>query len=362
MKTWILLFCLFLGSCSNRQTQSSDHENFYRIDFRPLVKNEAQEIGLNEWATNPRYVQLETNDFIRVKSNRRIILDDEKLLVVHSDRLSLFDKDGKYMYEIGKKGDGEGEYKRMNGVILRNDTLFVVDGNYDFTRYNWQGEYLGKLFCPRIRHTLNFFLIPNTGMFLGHVDNHTGKKEVRFVFFRDTTAIKIVPNLDKYEPASSEVVYSAPPEMKAFDGLVPAFKEVFNDTIYQVDEHLNLVPYAVVELGKYKATKEAMFACTAEQLMKKWDFFNGKIALAATGEKDGIIYLAHHDVTDPYTYSYDKNAKQAFYQKVIYPDNSYRFKEGSTFVPHFISTDGKYLIDYEIPENGNSPVIVLVER
>ena len=128
-----------------------------------------------------------------------------------------------------------------------------------------------------------------------------GKKEVRFVFFRDTTAIKIVPNLDKYEPASSEVVYSAPPEMKAFDGLVPAFKEVFNDTIYQVDEHLNLVPYAVVELGKYKATKEAMFACTAEQLMKKWDFFNGKIALAATGEKDGIIYLAHHDVTDPYT-------------------------------------------------------------
>ena len=270
--------------------------------------------------------------------------------------------DGKYMYEIGKKGDGEGEYKRMNGVILRNDTLFVVDGNYDFTRYNWQGEYLGKLFCPRIRHTLNFFLIPNTGMFLGHVDNHTGKKEVRFVFFRDTTAIKIVPNLDKYEPASSEVVYSAPPEMKAFDGLVPAFKEVFNDTIYQVDEHLNLVPYAVVELGKYKATKEAMFACTAEQLMKKWDFFNGKIALAATGEKDGIIYLAHHDVTDPYTYSYDKNAKQAFYQKVIYPDNSYRFKEGSTFVPHFISTDGKYLIDYEIPENGNSPVIVLVER
>ena len=250
----------------------------------------------------------------------------------------------------------------MNGVILRNDTLFVVDGNYDFTRYNWQGEYLGKLFCPRIRHTLNFSLIPNTDLFLGYVDNHTGKKEVRFVFFRDTAAIKIVPNLDKYEPASSEVVYSAPPEMKAFDGLVPAFKEVFNDTIYQVDEHLNLVPYAVVELGKYKATKKAMFACTAEQLMKKWDFFNGKIALAATGEKYGIIYLAHHDVTDPYTYSYDKNAKQAFYQKVIYPDNSYRFKEGSTFVPHFISTDGKYLIDYEIPENGNSPVIVLVER
>ena len=362
MKTWILLFCLLLASCGGRQTQSSDHEGFYRIDFRPLVKNEALKVGLNEWGTNPRYVWLETNESIQIKSIQKIILNDEKLLVVHSDRVSLFDKDGKYKYDIGEKGEEEGKYQRMFGVVLRNDTLFVVDGNYDFTLYNWQGKYLGKRFQPKIRHTKNFFLVPNTDLFLGHVDNFTGQKKVRFVFFRDTTAIKTIPVTEKLEPASPMVVYSIPSEMKSFDGLVPAFKETFNDTIYQVDEKLNLMPDAVVELGKYKATKEAMFACTAEQLMKKWDFFNGKIALTAVGEKDGIIYLAHHDVTDPCTYSYDKNAKQAFYQKVIYPDNSYGFKEGSTFVPHFISTDGKYLIDYEMSENGNNPVIVLVER
>ena len=296
---------------------------------------------------------LETNESIQIKSIQRVIWDSDRFLVVHSDRLSLFDKDGKYKYDIGEKGEEEGEYLSIGGVVLRNDTLFVVDMNYDFTLYNWQGEYLGKRFQPKIRHT---------DLFLGHVDNFTGQKKVRFVFFRDTTAIKTIPVTEKLEPASPMVVYSIPFEMKSFDGLVPAFKETFNDTIYQVDENLNLIPYAVVELGKYKATKEAMFACTAEQLMKKWDFFNGKIALTAVGEKDGIIYLAHHDVTDPYTYSYDKNAKQAFYQKVIYPDNSYGFKEGSTFVPHFISTDGKYLIDYEMPENGNNPVIVLVER
>lgn len=362
MKTWILFYCLLFASCSNRQTQSSDQEDFYKIDFRSLVKNEAQEVGLTEWGTNARYIQLETNDSIRIKSIKRIILDDEKLLVVHSDKLSLFNKDGKYLYDIGRKGEETGEYKRMFGVVLRNDSLFIIDGNYDFTIYDWKGEYLGKMYQPQIRHTVNFFMVPNTDIFLGHVDNHTGKKEVRFVFFRDTTAIKIVPNLDKYEPASSEVAYSAPPEMKPFDGLVPAFKELFNDTIYQVDTTLSLCPYAVINLGQYKATKEEMFAHTFEQLMKKWDFFNGKIALTATGEKDNIIYLAHHDITDPYTYSYDKNAKQAFYQKIMYPDNPYGFKTGSTFVPHFISTDGKYLIDYEIPENGANPVIVLVER
>ena len=103
MKTWILFFCLLFASCSNRQTQSSDHEDFYRIDFRPLVKNKAQEIGLNEWSTNLRYVQLETNDSIRIESIQRIILNDEKLLVIHSDRLSLFDKEGNICMKSGKR-------------------------------------------------------------------------------------------------------------------------------------------------------------------------------------------------------------------------------------------------------------------
>ena len=56
-----------VGSCGGRQAQFSDHEDFYWIDFRPLVKNEALEVGLNEWGTNPRYVQLETNEFIQIK-------------------------------------------------------------------------------------------------------------------------------------------------------------------------------------------------------------------------------------------------------------------------------------------------------
>ena len=85
MKTWILLFCLLLASCGGRQTQSSDHEGFYRIDFRPLVKNEALEVGLNEWGTNPRYVWLETNESIQIKSIQRVIWDSDRFLVVHSD-------------------------------------------------------------------------------------------------------------------------------------------------------------------------------------------------------------------------------------------------------------------------------------
>lgn len=103
MKTWILLFCLLLASCGGRQAQFSDHEDFYWIDFRPLVKNEALEVGLNEWGTNPRYVQLETNEFIQIKFIQRVILDGDKFLVVHSDRLSHLIKMGNTNMTSGKK-------------------------------------------------------------------------------------------------------------------------------------------------------------------------------------------------------------------------------------------------------------------
>lgn len=363
MEKWIICLFFIFTACAYKQGEAKKDKDFYNIDFKPLLKKKmVEELRLDQWGKTIRYIPLETTDSVHIESIKKIILEDGKLLAVHDSRLSLFNTEGRYLYDIGKNGEGETEYSRMFGLYLRNDTLFVVDGNYDFTRYGWDGTYRGKSYCPPIRHTLNFFLIPNTDIFLGHVDNYTGNKEVRFVFFRDTTAIKIIPNTERYEPASDGVIYSVPPEMKAFDGTITAFKELFNDTIYQVDKGLNLQPYAVVDLGKHKATKEAMFAHTVDQLMKKWDFFDGKIALDAIGEKDGVIYLAHHDLSDPYVYSYDKAEGQAHYQKVSYPENPYGFKKGSTFVPHFISTDGKYLIDFEITENGNNPVIVLVER
>lgn len=364
MKSYFLLFCLFLAACtSSSSDMQTASENCYTIDFQPLLKHPAEKTTLNQWAKQIHYLPLQTSDSLSIRSIQQLFLRNDTFLVVHDSQLSLFNSKGKWLYNIGRKGEKEEEYSRMFGVVLRNDSIFIVDGNYNFTLYNWNGNYLGKYYRPKIRHTQNFFPILNSDIFLGYVQNLNGHKETRFIFFRDTNALKIIPNIEKYEPTSPEVVYSIPFEMRPFDGLVPAFKELFNDTIYQVDSQLNLCPYAIIQLGQYKATKKAMFGCTAEQLMKNgFDFFNGKVALTAIGEKDDMIYLAHYNIKDPYTYSYDKKTGQAYFQEISYPENKYNFKQGNTFVPHFISTDGEYLIDYEIPENGGTPVLILVER
>ena len=364
MKSYFLLFCLFLVACTSsspdKQTTSKD---YFTIDFQPLLKHPAEKKTLTQWAKQIHYLPLQMSDSLSIQSIQQLFLRNDTFLVVHNNQLSLFNSKGKWLYNIGRKGKKEEEYIQMYGVVLRNDSIFVVDGNYNFTLYNWKGTYLGKYFHPKIRHTKNFFPIPKSDIFLGHIENNTGQKETRFVFFKDTNILKTIPNTEKYEPTSPGIVITIPFEMRPFGGLVPAFKELFNDTIYQVDSQLNLCPYAVIQLGHYKATKKAIFDCTAEQLMKNgFDFFNGKVALTAIGEKDDMIYMAHYNIKDPYTYSYDKKTGQAYFQEISYPENKYNFKQGSTFVPHFISTDGKYLIDYEIPENGGNTVLILVER
>ena len=363
MNKWIILLCGVLVACSNSQTKTVKEESFYQIELSSLLdKGAAQKISLDKWSKKIHYIPLETNDSIQIKSINKIILDNDKLLIVHSDTISLSNLDGKYLYDIGRKGEGIKEYFRLYNLILRNDTIFVNEG-YDLKQYNWTGTYLGKMQIPHIRHMLDLYPLSNSNVFLGYIDNFTGQKDKRFAFFHDTTAFKIIPNLEKYERVTDCMVWSFSPEMKPFSGVVSAFKELFNDTIYQVDIDYNLSPYAVINLGKYKAKKDFIFSLTPEMILKKdFDIFNDKIAISATGEKDNIIYMVHYNVDDPYTFSFDKNSKKTYYQQIIYPNDQYQFKDESFFVPRFISTDGKYLIDFEFTNNNDKPVIVLVER
>ena len=177
MNKWIILLCGVLVACSNSQTKTVKEESFYQIELSSLLdKGAAQKISLDKWSKKIHYIPLETNDSIQIKSINKIILDNDKLLIVHSDRISLFNLDGKYLYDIGRKGEGIKEYFRLYNLILRNDTIFVNEG-YDLKQYNWTGTYLGKMQIPHIRHMLDLYPLSNSNVFLGYIDNFTGQKD-----------------------------------------------------------------------------------------------------------------------------------------------------------------------------------------
>lgn len=58
------------------------------------------------------------------------------------NRISIFDKDGKFLGRWGKSGSGDGELNKPSGLAIRNGTLVVSDtGNHRIQQFTLDGKY-----------------------------------------------------------------------------------------------------------------------------------------------------------------------------------------------------------------------------
>ena len=78
---------------------------------------------------------------IAIDAEQRLYISDEAL-----HRISVFDKDGQFLYKWGVQGQGEGEFNRPAGLAFDADGhLLVADGlNHRVQRYTLDGRFLGQ--------------------------------------------------------------------------------------------------------------------------------------------------------------------------------------------------------------------------
>ena len=96
----VLFLSLLCYACSSGEKQQQP-KDFIEIDMIPAIEGEAKEMPLQEWAKSVRFIPLETNDDILIQRIGNVFQRGDTLLVYHSERLSLFDMNGKYLYDIG---------------------------------------------------------------------------------------------------------------------------------------------------------------------------------------------------------------------------------------------------------------------
>ena len=68
---------------------------------------------------------------------------EEKIFVTDSGnyRIQIFDLDGKFLYEFGKKGDKQGEFNGVLGIKVSENQIFVIDsGNNRIQIFDLDGE------------------------------------------------------------------------------------------------------------------------------------------------------------------------------------------------------------------------------
>jgi DNA-binding beta-propeller fold protein YncE len=77
---------------------------------------------------------------IALDAQGNVYISDEWL-----NRISVFDKDGKFLGKWGKTGSGNGELNRPSGLAITNGTIFVSDTrNHRIQKFKLDGEYLGQ--------------------------------------------------------------------------------------------------------------------------------------------------------------------------------------------------------------------------
>ncbi|MEP1150736.1 MAG: 6-bladed beta-propeller [Balneola sp.] len=92
--------------------------------------------------------------------NGFVVDDNFNLYVIDSmtQEIKVFDKNGKLINRIGKRGRGPGEFLRLNNLYLESDLIYAFDPvQYRVTIFDTKGDLVSTISTPKESQVANFF-------------------------------------------------------------------------------------------------------------------------------------------------------------------------------------------------------------
>lgn len=173
-------------------------------------------------------VILEANTESLLHSIKSIETINDKFYIFSKDKLAVFTESGKFLFNVGKKGAGVGEFSGINSVGVQADTLYLYDfSQKSVLKYSLEGGYLGIKRYESSDPALSMVYPFKESLFCGlnsYAGNDTTKKFT--LLAEDLTPIRQFGNyllnswhyLVPFSSFNHEILYT----------------ELFNDTIYSI--------------------------------------------------------------------------------------------------------------------------------
>ena len=135
------LFILVFFSCTEKK-DLPEKRDFISIDFESSLVNE---LKFSQFVDTIEFIPLETTNENLIGEVNRIIYDDEKYYIratrgMLNSNLFVFDKTGKYLWGLNKRGYGPGEYNDFKDFLLTKDRINVVS-YFKFISYDKKGSF-----------------------------------------------------------------------------------------------------------------------------------------------------------------------------------------------------------------------------
>ncbi len=301
----INLFSLF--SCENPKGNISNlDKNPIEIGINPL---EYQEFNLDSVYKNISYFPLAMVDEMQIPYVNAVFEIDKRLIVI-SERILVFDNEGNFINEIGKRGKGPGEYSALTRVRrIDDDFLDILDSESGkIITYNISGDLIEEWKNPELLMALDFNRL-NDETYAVYGGTFFESKSGHRLLLIDKTNNSIVNSF--FPLIGNEARFAVFLDYNSLwhsNGNLN-FTYSFKDTIFYFSEN-KLVPRFYLNYGDKKFPKE-VYRNGFPNVMEFLNYArNSNYAYYSTNvlENDEILF---------FTYEYEGYLHQSFYSKKI---------------------------------------------
>ncbi len=239
-----LLSLLFIGlmaaSCKNEQAGSF----VIRLD-----QAEYKQLNLSDYVASLEYVPLETTPECLIDKYPNFYVLDKYIVASTWKQCFLFDRNGKFIREIGHAGKGPEEYNStMSGETMNEEKQTVLMRGWgNIMEYSFEGKVTGHL---SLLKNMCATACVSDSIWAQGIVNQNGDAPNQLMFVNRAEVIDSIPNHQFFEIGHTS--------MRSFifechfyrhqDDLY--YKNLFNDTIFHI-QNRELRPTWVFDMGDY---------------------------------------------------------------------------------------------------------------
>ena len=269
----IIIFICF--GCLQKRPPSS-LKTYY---IEKILDKKSENLSIDSISSDITIIHLDTSDSILIDKIRSVYLYNQLLFVLHNKRCSVFDLKGKYLYDIGKIGQGPGEFSSIRNIYFYNKEIFIYDGlmNYIF-HYTISGQFISRI--PILDYMFDFSFI-DKDIFVGFlIPNELASNRMKFYNTEGICVDSISHDRTFGNPEAS--IYSSDGHFFSYNDN-KYIKEGYNDTTFLITPKHTLSPQYIIDVGKYARTYE-------DRILYKEKYSTGR-AINVRFENDKYIIL-----------------------------------------------------------------------
>ncbi len=210
---WLFPAMLLFNACSN--SKKGQERSLPVMDIEEGLTDFSTH-NLDEYATDIRYVKLETTPHNLVNGDIvNLFLENNKIIIHDADPfLKVFDATtGEYLYNIGKKGQGPGELAYLSKADINvKENRVLLSGSVSSYLYDMNGIFIDRIPQPEsswadsVEWITSNVSILDKDIFAGGVITNTGHQTAAAVIYdKQATVLNILPSYRDYIQAGAPV-------------------------------------------------------------------------------------------------------------------------------------------------------------